>query len=239
MSADTELKNRICVALDYNNTSEALALIDKLGDRIEWYKVGKELFTSEGVALVKEIVARGKKVFLDLKYHDIPNTVAGAVYAASQLGVSLITIHTLGGRQMMAGAVQALQTIEAHKRPRVIGITILTSHSESELANDFGIDIPIRDMALKLALLAKRSGLDGVVCSAEEAREIRKFCGDDFWIVTPGIRLKDGDSQDQSRVVTPKDALMAGSNLLVMGRPITRALNSKEALDLIAQNLVS
>ena len=225
---------RIIVALDYARAEDALKLLEQLSPKNCRVKIGKELFTSAGPELVKEIVARGYDVFLDLKFHDIPNTVAKAVRAAADLGVWMVNVHASGGAEMMCAASSALAELD--KRPLLIAVTVLTSMQQDDLAA-IGIERTIVEQVSRLAALASESGMDGVVCSAEEASELRKLLRDDFILVTPGIRPEGAPSQDQKRVVTPRDALLAGSSYLVIGRPRTQARRPGERLDEIQEQI--
>lgn len=211
---------KILVALDYPDEAEALVMVDRLRPELCRLKVGKEMFTRLGPAFVEKLHARGFQVFLDLKYHDIPNTVARACQAAADLGVWMVNVHALGGRRMMEAAVEALASYS--QRPKLIAVTVLTSMSDADLV-EIGIQQSAGDMAVNLATLARQCALDGVVCSAMEAAGMRARLGDDFILVTPGIRPAGSDQDDQRRIMTPTDAMRAGSSYLVMGRPITRA----------------
>jgi orotidine-5'-phosphate decarboxylase len=211
---------RVIVALDYADADAALALAARLDPAQCRLKIGKELFTAAGPALVAALVQRGFAIFLDLKYHDIPNTVASACRAAAALGVWMINVHALGGRAMMQAAREALAA--GQHGPRLVAVTVLTSMGEADLA-EIGIGGKPADMVLKLAGLAQSCGLDGVVCSAQEAALLRRAHGRDFCLVTPGIRLAESGQDDQKRVMTPEAALASGADYLVIGRPITRA----------------
>jgi orotidine-5'-phosphate decarboxylase len=211
---------KILVALDYADEKQALDLVDRLQPELCRLKVGKEMFTRLGPALVEKLQHRGFQLFLDLKYHDIPNTVAKACQAAADLGVWMVNVHALGGRRMMEAAAEAL--VGYGQRPRLIAVTILTSMSDADLA-EIGIQQSAAHMATRLAGLAQQSGLDGVVCSAMEAAAMRQQWGEEFLLVTPGIRPAGSEQDDQRRIMTPVDAIKAGSSYLVMGRPITRA----------------
>jgi orotidine-5'-phosphate decarboxylase len=190
-------------------------------------KIGSQLFTAEGPAAVEKVASLGFGVFLDLKFHDIPNTVAGSVAAAAELpGVRLLTLHTLGGLDMMRAAAEAVAARK--RRPALLGVTILTSHDSATLRS-VGISGTPGSRALALAKLAKKAGLDGVVASAHEARAIRRACGPGFLIVVPGVRPASASAHDQSRVATPAEAIRAGADYLVIGRPITGAANPREA----------
>ena len=227
---------RIIIALDYPAAAPALALADRLQPSLCRLKVGKELFTATGPALLEKLMNRGFEVFLDLKFHDIPNTTAQACKAAASLGVWMINVHALGGRKMLDAAREAI--ISSAQQPKLIAVTLLTSMAQQDLA-EIGINATPADMVLRLATLACDSGLDGVVCSAQEAALLRKHCGNEFCLVTPGIRpahaslagkLMAGHPDDQSRVMTPLAALQAGSSYLVIGRPITQAADPLQAL---------
>lgn len=211
---------RVIVALDYPDARSATALVDRLNPDLCRLKVGKELFTAAGPALVENLARRGYGVFLDLKYHDIPHTVAGACRAAANLGVWMINIHAAGGRAMMIAAREALAHVAA--RPLLIAVTVLTSMSDADLA-ETGIVASAKQTAMRLAHLTQECGLDGVVCSAQEASALKSECGAGFCLVTPGIRLPDAIADDQKRVMTPRRAVDAGADYLVIGRPITQA----------------
>jgi orotidine-5'-phosphate decarboxylase len=217
----------IVVALDYPAASEALDLARRLSPELCRLKVGKELFSSSGPALVEQLQHLGYEVFLDLKFHDIPNTVAGAIRAVADLGVWMINVHASGGQRMMAAAREALES--SSHRPLLIAVTVLTSMTEKDLL-EIGCEESVQERVMRLANLARESGLDGVVCSAMEAGALRKIHGDDFCLVTPGIRLAGDSAADQRRVVTPVEALAMGSDYLVMGRSITGASDPLVAL---------
>ncbi|MBP1767940.1 MAG: orotidine 5'-phosphate decarboxylase [Candidatus Aminicenantes bacterium] len=223
-------KEKIIIALDVGTKREALALTGELKEA-RVFKIGMELFTAEGPALLEETVRLGKRPFLDLKYHDIPNTVAGAVRAATRNGVSMLTLHTSGGGEMMAAAARAAreESVRAGKdRPLLLGVTVLTSLKEEELRR-VGIDRSVADQVLRLAALAKDSGLDGVVSSPHEIEIIKRECGGEFLVVTPGIRPAWAAAQDQKRIMTPAEAIDKGADYLVIGRPITGAPSPHEA----------
>lgn len=211
--------SRIIVALDFPDETGALNLVQRLDPQLCRVKIGKELFTRCGPALVKRIINDGYDVFLDLKYHDIPNTVASACRAAADLGVWMMNVHALGGPAMLAAARAALAS---HDSPKLIAVTILTSSSEEDL-RAVGIEHTPEDMVRRLATLTREHGLDGVVCSAREAADLKSRLGEDFLLVTPGIRLPADDAGDQKRIVSPVDAVRQGADYLVIGRPITQA----------------
>ena len=219
--------DQLLIALDVPTAAEALQLADTLRGAVGGFKIGNQLFTAEGPAIVRTLAARGDRVFLDLKFHDIPNTVAGACAAAAALGVWMIDVHALGGRTMMEAARAALTKVE--KRPRIVAVTLLTSMGANDMAG-VGLGDSPQAAVLKLARLAQASGLDGVVCSAQEAAALRRQCGNHFMLVTPGIRPADAGRDDQSRTAAPREAIAGGADYLVIGRPITRAPDPLAAL---------
>lgn len=230
--------NRILVALDVPSREEALALAQTLRGAVGGFKIGSQLFTAAGPEIVRTIVAQGDRVFLDLKFHDIPNTVAGAVQSASRLGVWMVNVHAGGGRQMMEAARRAADEAAASTghRPLVIAVTVLTSMGSDELRS-IGISESPIGQVVRLAELTKAAGLDGVVASPQETSAIRRACGDDFVIVTPGIRggTAQAKADDQHRTMTPAEAVAAGSSYLVVGRPITAASDPRAAAEGIAR----
>ncbi|MCU0241325.1 MAG: orotidine-5'-phosphate decarboxylase [Vicinamibacteria bacterium] len=227
-------QDRLIVALDVAEPDEASRLVELLAGRVGMFKIGSQLFTLAGPDFVHRLTGRGLKVFLDLKYHDIPNTVANAVSAASRLGVSLIDVHALGGSAMMEAAVGALPAMAS----RLLAITILTSHNEHSLA-ELGLAGPIADAVPRLALLAQAAEVDGVVASPHEVGAIRAACGADFLIVTPGIRPAGSQAGDQSRITTPAAALRAGADYIVVGRPIIEAADPLAAAEAIVAEMTS
>lgn len=224
----------IVVALDFDNRQQTLELVDRLDPQKCRLKIGKELFTSEGPQLVEAVQNKGFDVFLDLKFHDIPNTCAKAVAAAANLGVWMVNVHASGGERMMNAARDALEKFQ--QKPLLIGVTVLTSMEQSDLAG-IGLDVAPQDHVKRLAQLTKQSGLDGVVCSAQEAAMLKQLCGQDFKLVTPGIRPSFAAVGDQKRIMTPKQAMDAGVDYMVIGRPITQAQDPIEALNLIQQEI--
>jgi orotidine-5'-phosphate decarboxylase len=210
-----DARDRLIVALDVPNAVEATKLAGQIGEAAGTFKVGNQLFTAEGPQVVRDLVASGRKVFLDLKFHDIPNTVAGAVAAAAQLGVSMLTVHASGGSRMLKAAVEA-----AGSGPMVLAVTVLTSLNDADMA-EIGISGRVRDQALRMAALARSCGCPGIVVSPNEAAAIRRELGTGFAIVTPGIRPAGSQAGDQARFATPADAIRAGATYLVVGRPIT------------------
>jgi orotidine-5'-phosphate decarboxylase len=225
---------KIIVALDYPAAQPALELVARLEPTLCRLKVGKELFTSAGPQLVEKLQQRGFEVFLDLKFHDIPNTAAHACKAAASLGVWMVNVHALGGRRMMEAAREAVA--QSARPPKLIAVTVLTSMGQDDL-NGIGLSATPAEMVQRLAALAADSGLDGVVCSAQEAALLRAQRGRDFCLVTPGIRPADAAANDQTRIMTPRAALAAGSSHLVIGRPITQAADPLAALQAIAADI--
>ena len=217
----SSLESRVIVALDYPDAKSVWQFVDQIEPQLCKLKVGKELFTREGPPLVKELVKRGYAVFLDLKYHDIPNTVARACHAAADLGVWMMNVHASGGRRMMEAARESLEQ-HSSSRPLLIAVTVLTSMSEVDL-QEIGIDVKPEEQVMRLAKLTKTSGLDGVVCSAQETPRLAAELGRQFCLVTPGIRPAGSEHGDQKRVMTPAEAIQAGSQYLVIGRPITQS----------------
>ncbi|MDD2686480.1 MAG: orotidine-5'-phosphate decarboxylase [Gallionella sp.] len=218
---------KVIVALDYPGAEPAIAFAQRLSPKLCRLKVGKELFTSAGPGLVEKLMSLGFEVFLDLKFHDIPNTTAQACKAAANLGVWMVNVHALGGRKMMETAREAVETTA--RRPKLIAVTLLTSMAQNDLS-ELGIAATPAELVQRLAHLAHDCGLDGVVCSAQEAGLLRAQNGNDFCLVTPGIRPAQASLDDQSRVMTPLQALQAGASYLVVGRPITKAADPLQAL---------
>ena len=228
------MTHKIIVALDFPDAVSALALVERLDPALCRLKVGKELFTAAGPELVRALVARGFEVFLDLKFHDIPNTVAAACRAAAGLGVWMINVHAAGGRRMMTAAQEALAGLP--DRPLLIAVTVLTSMSAEDL-REVGVDAVPADQVLRLARLTQACKLDGVVCSAQEAALLRADLAADFRLVTPGIRPAGAAAGDQRRVTTPAEALSSGATDLVIGRPITAAADPLDALKQIQADI--
>ena len=227
------MKSKIFVALDVESKEKALEIVEDLKGLGACFKIGKQLFTSTGPDLVREIVGMGEDVFLDLKYHDIPNTVAKAGLAAAALGVKIFNVHASGGRKMMEAVRNEMDKLT--DPPMVLAVTVLTSMGDDDL-REVGIDAAARDQVARLALLAKASGMDGVVASPLEIGLIRETCGSDFKILTPGIRPKSAAANDQTRIATPHDAIAAGADFLVIGRPVTAAPDRRQAfLDILSE----
>jgi orotidine-5'-phosphate decarboxylase len=244
-------RDRLIVALDVSSATQARQLVQSIGESASTYKVGKQLFTAEGPQIVRDLVASGRKVFLDLKFHDIPNTVAAAVRQAAELRVSMLTVHASGGSKMLKAAGEA--AAQSPAKPMVLAVTVLTSLSDADLA-ELGIPSNVLTQVLRLGAMARNAGCGGLVASAQEAPELRRELGDDFAIVTPGIRTgapsskggphlpavgkcgepRTGGTDDQARVLTPKEAIAAGATYLVVGRPILESTDPSQA----AQNIV-
>lgn len=224
----------IIVALDSKSKKDALQLINHLDPMLCRVKVGKELFTHEGPEIVKALHQRGFDVFLDLKFHDIPNTTAQAVCAAADLGVWMVNVHASGGRKMMEACAERLHA--GNYQTKLIAVTVLTSMAQEDL-KEIGLDVNPLDHVRRLARLTKDSGLNGIVCSAQEAAFLRAELGADFSLVTPGIRPKGSSSDDQKRILTPSQAIEAGATHLVIGRPITQSANPRETLQHIIQSM--
>lgn len=224
----------IIVALDAKSEYDALTIVEQLDPTLCRVKVGKELFTHEGPSVVKNLKNKGFEVFLDLKFHDIPNTTAQAVCAAADLGVWMVNVHASGGRKMMETCVERLQA--GNYQTQLIAVTVLTSMGREDL-RDIGLDIEPVEQVKRLAKLTQESGLDGVVCSAQEAKILREMLGADFALVTPGIRPEGSNADDQKRIVTPKQAMQDGSTHLVIGRPITKVENPTEMLKSILASI--
>jgi orotidine-5'-phosphate decarboxylase len=226
-------KDRLAVALDFSTANAALELVDQLSGTCQWFKVGMELYYATGNALVETLCNRGFSVFLDLKLHDIPNTVAGAVRSATQAGASLLTLHASGGPVMMAAAAEAAT---APGSPRLLAVTVLTSMDAAQLTATGVSSTPV-EQVLRLAKLAQSSGVNGMVCSAEELGSLRAELGDDALLVIPGIRPTGSDIGDQKRIATPAAAIERGASMLVVGRPITRAPNPAESAEAILKEI--
>jgi len=228
------IDSKIIVALDYADSASALNLVNQLDSSLCKLKVGKELFTAAGPQLVEKLIAKNFEVFLDLKFHDIPNTVAKACEAASNLGVWMLNVHASGGTAMMQAALEGVN--KSKHSPYLIAVTVLTSMSQANL-NEIGIENKIENQVLNLAKLTQLAGLHGVVCSALEAELLKRHLAQDFLLVTPGIRPASASKDDQSRILTPTQALTAGASYLVIGRPITQAANPTDALIAINQEI--
>ena len=225
-------RERLVLALDVDDFKKAEELVGKLSDYVGVFKVGSQLFTAEGTKVVNMINERGGKVFLDLKFHDIPNTVARAAEVATKLGAYIFDVHISGGYEMMKAAAEASKKISLSlgvRKPLILGVTLLTSINQEILEKEIGVKKKLEEQVVHLAKLAKAAGLDGIVASSWEIKEIRKACGEDFVILTPGIRPAGKSSDDQKRVMTPREAIKLGADFLVIGRPIRNAANPVEA----------
>ncbi len=229
----TTPKDRLIVALDYPAAAQALRLVDSLEQTCQWFKVGMELYYAAGNQIVEQLRNRGFNVFLDLKLHDIPNTVASAIHSVTQAGASLLTIHAAGGAAMMSAAAQAAKAPNA---PRLLAVTVLTS-MDAEQLNGIGVSASPADQVLRLGRLAEASGIAGLVCSAEETAMLRKELHPNTLLVVPGIRPAGAAAQDQKRIATPAQAIARGASLLVVGRPITQAANPAAAAEAILEEI--
>lgn len=226
-------RDRLIVALDVSSSAAAQKIVAQIGESAHIFKVGKQLFTAEGPGVVRDLAAAGRKVFLDLKFHDIPNTVAAAVAEAAKLKVAMLTVHASGGGKMLRAAVEAAS--RADVPPMILAVTVLTSMEDSDLPG-IGVRGTVIDQTLRLATLAITNGCDGIVTSAHEVRELRSELGDDFAVVTPGVRPAGAEKGDQARVVTPAEAISAGATHIVVGRPITAAPDpAAAAIEIIQQ----
>lgn len=225
-------RERLVLALDVDDFKKAEQLVGELSDYVGVFKIGSQLFTAEGAKVVNMVNDKGGKVFLDLKFHDIPNTVARAAEVAAKLGVSIFNVHTSGGYEMMKAAAEVTAKTSQElgiRKPLILGVTLLTSINQKILEKEIGVKKKLEEQVVHLAKLAKAAGLDGVVASSWEIKEIRKVCGEDFVILTPGIRPVGKSSDDQKRIMTPREAIKLGADFLVIGRPIRNAANPVEA----------
>ena len=232
-------KDRIIFALDVAHFSDAQRFVGLLKDRVGLFKVGKQLFTHAGPKVIEMIQQKGQRTFLDLKFHDIPNTVAKASQEATRLNVAMFNVHAMGGREMMGAAAEATRSTAKDLRiqkPVVLAVTVLTS-LDSQALKETGIGSPVEEQVARLARLAEQAGLNGVVASPQEIQLIRKTCGKDFLIVTPGVRPRETAKDDQKRVMTPREAIEAGADYLVIGRPIQHAKDPVEAVARIVEEI--
>ena len=231
---------KLIVALDFDSLHSANQTVSQLGNLVTWFKIGGQLFTTTGPTSIETLLNSGNKVFLDLKFHDIPNTVAGAVAAAAKTGANMINMHASGGLEMMRAACEAVD-MQADAlefpRPLLLGVTILTSIDEASFQRDFDTKRKLRDQVAYLAELSQKAGLDGVVASPLEIEIVRRVCGERFLIVTPGVRPRWSGAGDQRRIRTPSEAIEAGADYIVVGRPITGADNPREAVKNILQEI--
>lgn len=228
--------SKLCLALDVSSFDEAKTIIDELHLSVGLFKIGKELFTSVGPRIVEYVHSKKSRVFLDLKFHDIPHTVRKASEAAARLGVFMLNIHASGGSEMMKAAVQGIRD-SSNTKTLVLGVTVLTSMNEAVLKNEVHVTGTLQEHVIHLAKLAQASGLSGVVASPQEIKVIRQSCGPDFRIVTPGVRPEWAGQDDQKRVMTPREAVQAGADFIVVGRPILKATNRREAAEKILKEI--
>jgi len=233
-----EPKDRLIVALDVPDLPAAERLLDDLAGVIAWAKVGLELFNAAGPAAVEAVKSRGLRVFYDGKFHDIPNTVAGAARQAAGMGVDMFNVHAAGGEEMLAAAAQAARE-SGDERPLVIAVTVLTSIDEDMLREELAVGEPMDDHVIRLARMAQRAGCDGVVASPREIESVKGACGDDFLVVTPGIRPSWAKADDQKRTLGPREAVAAGADYIVVGRPITRADDPRAAAQRVLEEMSS
>jgi orotidine-5'-phosphate decarboxylase len=229
-------KDKIILVLDVSSRDEAMKLVRPLYEHVGMFKVGMQLFTAEGPSLVREIVDLGGKVFLDLKFHDIPNTVAQGVLEAAKLGVSMMTIHAAGGRVMMETVARELQHKFGDRKPMVMAVTVLTSLNDAGLS-EIGVGRTVDVQVAEMAMLAEKCGISGVVCSPQEIRSVRSIAGSNFKIVTPGIRMPGQSANDQQRLATPSEALTAGADYIVVGRAVTADPDPRRALDTLVYSI--
>src|SRR5215472_13512870 len=226
--------DRLIVALDVSSAAQVRRIVESIGESANTYKIGKQLFTAEGPQIVRDFISCGRKIFLDLKFHDIPNTVGGAVTEAAKLGVSMLTVHASGGSKMLKAAVEA--AAQSLAKPMVLAVTVLTSLSDKDL-EEIGVAGHVQTQVLRLGSLALNAGCGGLVASALEPRELRRELRDGFAIVTPGVRPAGSAVGDQARVLTPKEAIDAGATYLVVGRPILEASDRAQAAESIVQEI--
>jgi orotidine-5'-phosphate decarboxylase len=229
-------RDRLIVALDVSSAAQARQIVQSIGEAATSYKVGKQLFTAEGPQVVRDLVSSGRKVFLDLKFHDIPNTVAEAVKSAAELQVSMLTVHASGGSKMLKAAAEA--AAQSAARPMILAVTVLTSLADADL-HEIGVAANVLTQVLRLGSLARLAGCGGLVASAHETRELRRELGEGFAIVTPGVRPTGSAAGDQVRVLTPKEAITAGATYLVVGRPILEATDPVKAAQQIVAEIGS
>ena len=230
------MKEKVIIALDVSSRERALRIVGQLSDLAGMFKIGSQLYTAEGPALVREIIRLGGKVFLDLKFHDIPNTVTQAAIEAAKLGVSMLTIHACGGRTMMNAVSKELRENFSGAKPLLVAVTILTSLDTRDLF-EIGLEQPIERQVERLALMAQDCGLDGVVCSPREIHILRRVLGSNFKIVVPGIRMPDQPVDDQQRTATPRQAIEAGADYIVIGRAVTGEPDARSALQRLLESI--
>ena len=230
----TKSHPQLIVALDVSSSAEATRIVTRIGEGVPLYKVGMQLYTSEGPQVVRDLISSGKQVFLDLKFHDIPNTVGAAVRAAAGLGVTMLTVHAAGGTKMLKAAVEAVE--QTKSSAKILAVTVLTSMAAADIC-EIGVEGPVLDQVVRLGALALHAGCAGVVSSAQEVKALRERLGDNFLAVTPGVRPSGTAHGDQARVVTPAEAIAAGATHIVVGRPITEAADPAEEADKILQEI--
>lgn len=232
---DIRVKDRMIIALDYSNMEDAKKIVETLGDTVSFYKVGLELFLNSKGEMVDYLTEKGKKVFLDLKFHDIPNTTTMASLFAAKRNVFMFNVHAGGGKAMMESVAKKVK--EVNPEMLAIAVTILTSFSEEGVKETFKSELSLKDLALNLAKLTKDAGMDGVVCSPWEAKAIKELCGNEFKTICPGVRPKWSAANDQERIMTPKEAILNGCDYLVVGRPVTKNENPVKAAEMVLEEI--
>ncbi len=232
------MKEKVLIALDFSSAQQALQIVDELHDLTGMFKVGSQLFMAEGPNIVREIIHKGGKVFLDLKFHDIPNTVLHAAVEAARLHVSMMTIHASGGRSMMQAVSRELHDKFGARRPLVVAVTVLTSFDTRALF-EIGLEHPMEEQVERLALFAEECGIDGVVCSPREIATVRRAVNPNFKIITPGIRMPDQSLNDQQRISTPREAILAGADYIVVGRAVTDDRSPRAAMQRLMESIPS
>jgi orotidine-5'-phosphate decarboxylase len=232
------MKEKVIIALDFSSAQQALRLVHELHDMVGMFKVGSQLFMAEGPSVVREIIHNGGKVFLDLKFHDIPNTVMHAAIEAAKLHVTMMTIHASGGRAMMEVVARELQDKFGDRRPLVVAVTVLTSFDTRALF-EIGLERPLEEQVERLALFAEECGIDGIVCSPREIQTVRRAVQSNFKIVTPGIRMPDQSLNDQQRISTPHEAIAAGADYIVVGRAVTDDRNPRAAMQRLSDSILA
>jgi orotidine-5'-phosphate decarboxylase len=232
------MKDKVIIALDFSSAQQALRLVHELHDMVGMFKVGSQLFMAEGPGIVREIIQNSGKVFLDLKFHDIPNTVVHAAVEAAKLNVSMMTIHASGGRAMMESVARELKDKFGARRPMVVAVTVLTSFDTRALF-EVGLERPLEEQVEHLALFAEGCGIDGVVCSPREIQTVRRVVNSNFKIVTPGIRMPDQSVNDQLRIATPHEAIGAGADYIVVGRAVTDDRDPRAAMQRLTDSILA
>ncbi|MCE5300164.1 MAG: orotidine-5'-phosphate decarboxylase [Spirochaetia bacterium] len=235
-----DLREKLILSVDLDDTAVAYDLIDKLAPHVKYYKIGLQLITKDGPRMVMTLKRKGLKIFYDAKFYDIPQTVYNAAYEATRLGVNMMNVHASGGPDMIARAKDGIEACAAKlqtEKPKLLAVTVLTSMESKDLKKVLDVDMSVKDMVLRLATMAKKAGADGVVCSPQEIKMIKKELGNDFLVVTPGIRMDKGKKHDQKRVMNPREAIEAGADYIVAGRPILEAPDKMAAIEAIMKQI--